>query len=146
MNLEAITKTILGTGTAPDPVKIRIPRNHPAAPMLKKLFATLATEERTASGIYVKQTGKDPKAVRQFLEALRDVLAKEGVDLNQIAQKILNHKHAQPLEGIMDNPLMMSKMIVNAFGGDSPVTPQVREHHLKRAEDTIQKMGESEPF
>ena len=144
MNLESISKTVLGTGPEPTPVKIKIPRDHPAAPMLKQLFIALATEERTASGIYIKQTGTNGKSVRQVLEALRDVLASEGIDLDKMAQEILNFKHAQPLEGILDNPLLMSKMIVNAFGGDVPATPQVREHHLKRAKATIQKIGEDE--
>lgn len=146
MNFEAIAKTVLGTGTAPDPVKIRIPRDHPAAPMLKHLFVTLATEERTTSGIYVKQSSKSPAGVRKFLEALRDVLAKEGIDLDQMAEKILNHKSPQPLEGIMNNPLMMSKLVMNAFGGDAPVTPEVRAHHMKRAEEILRRAGADEPF
>jgi hypothetical protein len=144
VNLDSLAKTVLGTGAAPDPVKIRIPADHPAAPMLKHLFRTLATEERTKSGIYVKQEKPSDQGVRQMLEALRDVLAAEGIDLDQRAREILQFKHPQPIEGIMSNPLMMSQLIMGAFGGEGPVDPRVRQHYHNRAEALMKKLGEGD--
>jgi hypothetical protein len=144
VNLDAIAKTVLGTGKAPEPVTIKIPSDHPAAPALRHLFASLATEERTRSGIYVKKSGPNNGALREMLNALRDVLAQDGIDLDEKARDVLNFQHPQPIEGIMQNPLMMSQLIMGAFGGEAPVSPQVREHHMKRAEEMMRKMGDGD--
>lgn len=146
MSLSDVAKSLLGSKTVPDPVKIRIPLDHPAAPMLKHLFATLATEERTASGIYIKKTGRSNKGVRQFIEALRDVLAAEGVDLDRLAGEVLNFKNPQPLSGIMDNPLMLSQLFIGAFGGphSSQFSPQLREQYLNRADALMKKLSETD--
>jgi hypothetical protein len=146
MSLLDVVTGIQGSPKVPEPVKIRIPRDHPAAPMLKHLFATLATEERTKSGIYIKKQGPSNRGVRQFLEALRDVLSAEGIDLDRLAADVLNFKHPQPLEGIMDNPLMLSQLFIGAFGGPlgGGSNPKVRERYLNRAEALMKKVCETD--
>lgn len=146
MSLLDVVTGLKGSPNVPDPVKIRIPRDHPAAPMLKHLFSTLATEERTQSGIYIKKEGHSNKGVRQFLEALRDVLAAEGIDLNRLAADVLSFKHPQPLEGILGNPLMLSKLFIGAFGGPlgGGDNPKVRERYLNRAEALMKKVSETD--
>ncbi len=84
--------------------------------------------------------------MRQFVDALRDVLAAEGIDLNRLAGEVLNFKQAQPLSGIMDNPLMLGQLFIGAFGGphSNQFSPQLREQYLNRADALMKKLNEAD--
>lgn len=144
MSLKEVYEHFTGTEESPS-VTIRLPSTHPAAPMLRDLFKTLATNERTPGGIYIKRSEPSNGRLRQFISALRDVLADEGVDLDELAGTVLKHRKPRSMTDLMTDPRSMATLFMTVFGANSTEPDRrVRERYINRAQAMMRKLDEQD--
>jgi hypothetical protein len=102
----------------PEPVEIRIPKDHPRAEQLVALFYTLTTGAKTPSGIFVSGGGVSDEAVRIFLNALRKVLAEDGLDLDVVMAPLLEKPDLSPSDLMAVATSALSAPLAQGLGGD----------------------------
>lgn len=101
----------------PKTIKFSIPRNHPKAGRLLKIFDALTQTRVLPSGLRIESGVENEAAVDYVIAELREVLLEADVDLNDMLEKALDRKpNPTDFAGVLSDPAMLAPILEMAFG------------------------------
>ncbi len=101
----------------PKSITFSIPRNHPKAGRLLKIFDTLTQTRILPSGLRLESGIENEAAVDYVIAELRDLLFEAGVDLNDLLERALDRKPpSTDYASLLNNPAVLAPILVAALG------------------------------